>query len=55
MHLRPRDFIFRVCYALVTRIKTLSRFKQTVINGVLNIRFKRFKYFKRKNKGRLWD
>jgi hypothetical protein len=42
---RSRGFFFRVCHALVTRIKTLSRFKQIVINDDLNIRFKRFNYF----------
>ena len=50
-----RDFFFRVCYALVTRIKTLSRLKHTVLNDVLNRRFKRFNHFMRKNKGRLWN
>ncbi len=49
----PRDFFFRVCYALGTRIKMFSRLKQTVINDVFNKRFKRFSYFKRKNRGRL--
>ena len=48
-----RDFFFRVCYALVTRIKTFSRLKHTVFNAVLNRRFKRFNLFMRKNKGRL--
>ena len=32
-----------------------KRFKQTVINDVFNKRFKRFNYFKRKNRGRLWN
>ena len=45
-----RDFFFGVCYAFVTRLKTLSRLKQSILNGVLNIRLKRFKYFKQKNK-----
>ena len=49
-----RDFFFGVCYALGTRLKTLSRLKQSILNGVLNIRLKRFKYFKQKNKWGLW-
>jgi hypothetical protein len=50
----PRLF-FRVCYALVTRIKTLRSLKKSVINDVLNIRFKRFNHFMRNNKGTLWN
>ncbi len=52
-----RDFFFGVCYAflmLAQRVDTReprreyawnTSFKQSVLNDVLNIRFKRFKFF----------
>jgi hypothetical protein len=56
----PRDFCFRVCYALLIPAQRVdhgrntrgpreeyswnTRFKQTVINDVFNKRFKRFNF-----------
>ena len=64
-----RDFLFRVCYALLIPAQRVdhgrntrglreeyawnTRLKQTVINDVFNKRFKRVNYLKRKNRGRL--
>jgi hypothetical protein len=44
-----RDFLFRVCYALLIPAQRVvhgrnTRFKQTVINDVFNKRFKRFNF-----------
>jgi hypothetical protein len=60
-----RDFSFRVCNALLIPVQRVefarktrgirvnhawnTRLKQSVINAILNIRFKRFNYFKLKN------
>ena len=60
-HLCPRlsfSHLLRVANTCTTRgpreqYAWNTRLKQSVINDVLNMRFKRFNYFRRKNKGRL--